>query len=264
MSATAPTGSGARLEEALARSSVYRLLSEVALYPGAGDGGPIAEREDRRAEVEAACQILSEAGYAAEVLGPLAELGSLFLAAQSELVGAEYVRVFGHTVSKVCPPYEAQYGSPHIFEQTNTLADLAGFYRAFGLRVREGGGERLDHVGIELEFMHFLAFKEAYALECHGPDRAASCREAQQKFVRDHLGTWLDDFAVRLVRQAGSGPLRLYGEVLRAFAAAELVYLAVTPTRRKTLEPPPAFTGSLPCGASCAPIPRALGGREAS
>lgn len=248
-----PQESSGRLEQALARSTVYRLLSEVSLYPGWAGGAEQRQpdgRGERRVVLDDACEVLSRAGYTPAALGRIAELARAFLEAGADVPADEYVRIFGHTVSTRCPPYETEYGRPHIFGQTEALADLAGFYRAFGLEVRPGAGERPDHVGIELEFMHVLTYKEAYALEHHGAERADLCREAQRKFLRDHLGTWVQDFAPRLARCAGSGLYRLYAEALDCYVAAELAYLEVAPARHKSLEP----HGQLPEPPSCGPI----------
>lgn len=115
----------------------------------------------------------------------------------------EYVRVFGHTISAECPPYETQYGGAHVFQQTQNLGDIAGFYRAFGLEISDQVKERLDHVATELEFMAFLAFKQAYALTSGSEDKAEVCREAQRKFLNDHLCPWVPLFTKRLEAKGG-------------------------------------------------------------
>src|SRR3989304_5935155 len=62
-----------------------------------------------------------------------------------------------------CPPYETEYGRRHGVGQAQGLADIAAFYNAFGLTT-SAGGERVDHVSAELEFLAVLAPKEALAL----------------------------------------------------------------------------------------------------
>ena len=46
------------------------------------------------------------------------------------------------------------------------MGDIAGFYKAFGVELSKDIHERLDHLSVEFEFMHFLAYKESYS-RCH-------------------------------------------------------------------------------------------------
>ena len=62
-------------------------------------------------------------------------------------------------------PYETEYGNEALFQQPQELGDLMGFYRAFGLAMKQDRRERADHISCECEFLMFLALKEAYALE---------------------------------------------------------------------------------------------------
>ena len=39
------------------------------------------------------------------------------------------------------------------------MGDIAGFYSAFGVQLSQDIHERLDHLSVELEFLHFLATK---------------------------------------------------------------------------------------------------------
>lgn len=67
----------------------------------------------------------------------------------------------------------------------NILADIAGFYRAFGLNAV---GERVDHISVELEFMSFLLIKEALAPD---KEKAEICMDALKKFFNEHIVTWI-------------------------------------------------------------------------
>jgi nitrate reductase assembly molybdenum cofactor insertion protein NarJ len=158
---------------ALRRSQLYRFLADALLYPA----------EDWLCDVpllEPALDELNLSHY--RLRGSALDLADL---------QAEHRRVFGLTGS-LC--YETEYGLPHEFRQSQEMADIAGFYRAFGF---ENGGlirERPDYLSTELEFMHTLTLKEVYAREAGEQEHLEVCVDAQRKFLRDHLAHWLPLF----------------------------------------------------------------------
>jgi hypothetical protein len=117
-------------------------------------------------------------------------------------------------------PYETSYeprpgvsgGKPF------QLADIAGFYRAFGFEV---SGERPDHIVPELEFAALLCAKEAYARICGEEEGAEVCAEARRKFMSEHLGAWLPQLSQRISEHAPRSALSALVEVAMALAAAE-------------------------------------------
>jgi len=147
----------------------------------------------------------------------------------------DHTRVFGLVVSKECPPYEIQY-CPQTFSvyRSQRLADIAGFYHAFGVTTGRDVPERPDHIGCELEFLAWLVAKEGYARSQEGdewPDRIEVCRDAQRHFVSEHLAWWVPAFAHALAERARSlEPRSEFHEAL-ATALATLV-----PIERAVLE----------------------------
>ncbi len=143
-----------------------------------------------------------------------------------------YLATFGHAARGSCPLNEIEYGdlkADPLF-QPHRLADLAAFYRAFGLEVADEAGERHDHICLELEFMCVLAAKEAWALEHQlDADQLAQCCEAQKKFLREHLGRWTPAFTRRLAAATHEPTLRALAEFTRAFIESECVRFGVTP-----------------------------------
>ncbi|MBI2294501.1 MAG: molecular chaperone TorD family protein [Betaproteobacteria bacterium] len=166
-------------------------------------------------------------------------------------IEASHLRCFGHTISKECPPYEGEYGQAHIFQKTQALADIAGFYRAFGLEPAADAHERADHISVELEFMHFLCRKEAYAQQRgHAPERIAQSREAQATFLREHLGRWAPEFARRLRAKDDRGLYGRLSELLDAYVRSELRAAGVEPAaicRLPLAHQPEDALGAGPC-----------------
>ncbi len=192
-----------------ARGGVYRLLSAAFAFPDEAAWARLWGEENRRA-----LQTLATQGVDLETaLGAFSDLGR-------ERFVAEHVAVFGHTVGGGdLPPYESPYGATNLFQEADYMADIAGFYRAFGLESSEASPERPDHITVELEFMQFLAAKEVYALESGWDEKAQVCREAQKVFLKEHLGRWAPTFLHRLAERAK-------GNVFESIANAAAVWIA--------------------------------------
>lgn len=142
---------------------------------------------------------------------------------------AEHRRVFSNVITLDCPPYETLFGNDHVFAQSHTMGDIAGFYKAFGVELSKDIHERLDHLSVELEFMHFLAYKESYAL-CHdGPEKTQIVIDAQSKFVKNHIGRWVPLFSKMLAKKADSGLFRYVADLCASWIDFETAYLNVNP-----------------------------------
>lgn len=139
---------------------------------------------------------------------------------------AEYTRLL--VTDLVCPHYEADYVSSHVFMTSQSIANVAGFYAAFGLRTADDARERADGIAVELDFMNFLATKEAHALSREERRNAALCRRAQTRFFSNHLGRWGRPFAQMLAHRTR---ILFHGELARlleAFLIDEADYLGLT------------------------------------
>jgi DMSO reductase family type II enzyme chaperone len=163
-----------------------------------------------------------------------------------------YVVAFGHAARGDCPLNEIEYGDLNAdpLFQPHRLADLAAFYRAFGLQVADDAAERPDHIGLELEFMAVLAAREAYALEQQfDNDLLLVCRDAQKKFLREHLGRWSPAFARRLERKASDETLGALARFLADFVGAECARFGVRPGSEDLLLRPVDEAAETLCGS---------------
>lgn len=232
-------------ELAISRAARYELLARTLAYPSAehldvlrGYVAPAAA--GRAADPPALSDAVTRLARALDA--PLAELRDA------------HTHVFTHIEPEDCPPYESGYGPADVFRQTEVMADVAAFYRAHGLRVGGTERERPDHVCTELEFLAFMARKEAHALDCLGADEVDECRRTQVHFLRDHLGCWGPDFGRRVAAVARHPLPAAAGRLLATWLEADMAALGVEPIARLT-EPAPRPTPDEEdsCGATCAP-----------
>ncbi|MDO8545251.1 MAG: molecular chaperone TorD family protein [Opitutaceae bacterium] len=228
-SAAAREGTRRVADAGLARTLLHQFLARAFDDPGIETWAWLTSTDTHAAVLAAV--------YSLEPGSPALEISAATLIARLRRDGFEsyqmaYVTAFGHAARGDCPLNEIEYGdlgADPLF-QPHRLADLAAFYRAFGLEVAAAAAERPDHIGMELEFMSVLAAKEAYA-RVHGldEDRCVLCRDAQKKFLREHLGRWAPAFARRLARAATDDALAALAEFMRDFILAECARFNLPP-----------------------------------
>jgi DMSO reductase family type II enzyme chaperone len=217
----------AAIDAAMARSFLYSCLSHAYSDPNEATWRSLSAR-DTQEWLGAAVRTIDDSPLTAAA----AHFQNALQSSPYELFLDAYLAAFGHAARGRCPLNEIEYGdlkADPLF-QPHRLADLAAFYRAFGLELGDGAAERHDHLCVELEFMCVLTAKEAYALEHQlDSDELAICRAAQKNFLRDHLARWTPAFARRLVRMAGPGALAALAELTRAFLEAECARTGIVP-----------------------------------
>lgn len=232
-------------ERALARAALYQLLSQATAYPSRETVRALALEDVPRARQ--AAPSLPE-----EVARHLTALDRSLEDTDADQLQAAHRRVFTHVLSLDCPPCETFYTARHLFQETEELSDIAGFFRAFGLEMADK--QRLDHISVELEFMQFLTYKEAYAILHHGPAKARFCRTVQRKFMEEHLGRWALQFAELLRRKAGGGYFGCVASLAEALVTAEIGFLRARP-EAYTVNPSWRTKGSeefeCPAGGGC-------------
>jgi TorA maturation chaperone TorD len=95
-------------------------------------------------------------------------------------------------------PYASFYLSPSRALMTEDTLDVRRRYLQAGVAVRELDHTPDDHLGVELEFLHFLTLQAAQAAErgdAAAHDRALARRA---EFVREHAARWMPQFAEAL------------------------------------------------------------------
>jgi len=108
-------------------------------------------------------------------------------------------QVFGLLISKDCPPYETEYlplrDTTYLSQQ---MADISGFYRAFGLEPDKTRPERVDHLSLELDFVGHLLTRMLCSSRSFDPRSGQHFEVAEsalKEFFECHLGRWVSLFA---------------------------------------------------------------------
>ncbi len=186
----------------MARQSLYRFTAITLLDPKAGSWEQLDASRQNALLSEAATLIRDLPAANLDKLGlgerPLSTLDPAHVLARLPdtclKLNEEFENTFGLLVSNACPPYETEYiNSKYAFQRSNSLADVSGYYRAFGLTVSATYAERPDHIAKELEFMAFLVGLERQAASGDASvrqQRLEVCRDAQARFLREHVAWW--------------------------------------------------------------------------
>ena len=150
-----------------------------------------------------------------------------------EKIMNEFVDVFGHTLSKQIAPYALEHlKNSDVFFRTQKLADLNGFYKAFGMEVESI--ERADHISTQTEFLSFLLLKELLAFQNDLHDEKEVCEKAFVDFNHDHFLDWVEMFAENLAAHVDSGFYSVAGRFLREFLRKEKSQLHTTKGLQKS------------------------------
>ncbi len=170
--------------------------------------------------------------------------------ARAEMLRECHTQLFGHAVRGTCPPYELEYERGDIPQQSAELADIAGFYSAFGMEQQAAAHERADHATVQFEFLSVLAAKEVYAIETNNVEGRQVLQHAEKAFLADHIARWVPAMATRLLDADPEGFYGRLGGFMQAFIAAECEYFGVSCGPRllelRTIDP--QRDASIECG----------------
>lgn len=206
------------VHQTLLRAGVYETLAMGFAYP---EQQGIA----RLAEVSA----LVSAEVSAVAPGLATSIAIVAAAAQEvdiTSLASEHSRLFSGEV--VCSPYETEYETDP-FAKSRQLADISGFYQAFGMDISNDRRVMGDFIGIETEFMAILCRKEAHAVMSGWDERQQISLEAQRAFVKSHLGRWYQVFCTELRVNARSELYLGLAKLLESFVGMEIAALGVLP-----------------------------------
>ena len=205
--------------ESADRARVYRTLA--GLFRAPNDG--LVERL-QRVDLPQLRKALYRLGGEDDLLEAAECLARLLDEAQLQELTRSYNDAFDASGGLRCSPHETSHAPDTPQEalvRTFQLADIAGFYRAFGVEVVPET-ERVDHISAELEFMHLLAVKAALAQAEDDLEGARICRNAARSFLVDHLSRWYPRFC-ECLGESPTGPVyAAAGRLLERFLDLEM------------------------------------------
>lgn len=158
----------------------------------------------------------------------------------SEEIETTYRQLFGLTIiSQLCPPCEIEYEpNTELVYRCQRFADVAGFYRAFGVQSSARAGERLDHITAETEFLYLLLAKQVTALQAGNSEGCKVSRDAHREFFREHVGWWIPAFSRLLWHTAPPGFYRELATLTAGLSALERVSLKLPPFKTPAVPKP--------------------------
>jgi TorA maturation chaperone TorD len=189
----------------LAQADLVLLAARLMSAPGQIDPVVLDITDDQIGDLAEAAGTCRGSALAAAVRAVLREARC----SDPAMWQGEHTRLFEAAV--VCPINETAYVRR---DKGVILADICGFYNAFGFEPDETSGEKADHLICELEFAGVLLVMLGEAERVHDPEKIAVVRSALQDFLREHLGEWLGMFCERLSNTAATPLHRRCAEVL--------------------------------------------------
>ena len=201
-------------QELATRCSVYSLLARCLAMRSTWDAELV---EGLASESQAA-----PGGLAPALRAVAGEMRAALAAGPEELqaIDVDHARLFLGPFEIAAAPYESLYLDPEHRLMSVVSQAVEAAYREAGLAVGGDVRDAPDHICTELEFMHYLLFKQLHEQEpCWGA-RAS-------RFWEQHLGRWLPSLAAAI---GGAGAHPYYDKV--AALAQELVRIEgdVAPT----------------------------------
>lgn len=199
--------------QAGSRSRIYALLAQGFRFPDRALYESVVSGKFRASVAEAAAGL----PYTLPVGG---EWGS-GMALSFQEFETRYMQHFdvGSQDGAPCSLYEGESEGGRL----KVMEDLIRCYEHFGLRTASTARERPDHVATELEYMHYLTFKEADS-QARGKN-SQPYRQGQSDCLKVHLV----DFARRVAERIAPLKIPFYSDLAicaKAFCEAEFSYLS--------------------------------------
>lgn len=196
-----------RTRAVAARSQVYQLFGQLFIYPRAAGQQQFvhAGALEQLRRVRALLPYRVDAFHTLQAPPPDPDLP------------VTYTRLFDNCTGRSLMSLNEK---DHLGEPAQSIwEDLIRFYEHFGIRYELGvNKEWPDWIGIELEFMHYLAALEVAATS---EADARNFIAAQADFIDRHLARWVPRLCEALQKNTANTVYGAWAEALGAFVQAE-------------------------------------------
>ena len=186
------------------RAQIYKVLAECYYPPD--DDLMIGLKELAESPSALICRI-------AKIAGEVTEL---------EPLRVDHAKLFVGPYKLLAPPYGSVYLEDGKLMGHSTV-QVKNLYTEEGLEFIIK--ETADHVGVELEFMHFLITKTIEAADKSDYGKKRCYRNKQRSFIAGHLGQWVPAFAAKVEDAAKTDFYKILGNVTRRFVEEDLTEL---------------------------------------
>ncbi|MDH4163754.1 MAG: molecular chaperone TorD family protein [Nitrospirota bacterium] len=134
-----------------------------------------------------------------------------------EALLVEYARLFLGPNELLAPPYGAVYLDKGGILMGESTAKAVDFYKAEGLSMDQHYYNLPDHITAELEFMHYLTYREVEALEKNDTEKARYCLDRREAFMLTCLGSWVAPFCEKIKQGTDNEFYRALADCLSVF-----------------------------------------------
>jgi len=115
------------------------------------------------------------------------------------------------------PPYESLYRSLEASDGISFLVQVAEFYRYAQIDLLAERADRLDYLGLELDFMRLLCEEEIRSLDQGDTDEAEGFARLQHRFLQEHLLPWVPRYCESLLSHSTAGFYQGVAQLLLGF-----------------------------------------------
>jgi TorA maturation chaperone TorD len=186
----------------------FPVAADVAQTRIGADGPVAADCVDAAiAQVKAAAKKASEQAFVEELQ---TEFDKLY-----QVPGPDYVH-----------PWESPYTGPAETTFQPSTLDVRSYYHRAGFKLQAEKHFPDDHIGAMMDFLGNLS-QQAYDAYADGKDKdAAATLETQDKFVHEHVLTWVDVFATKTADHDEQGFYTAFARFAAAFVRFDVAILA--------------------------------------
>jgi len=201
-----------------ARSTLYGFVSTLFSDPESEKFSMMKNPEFQKMVLNSCLQF--DENNQSELSGAFQNVISMVSELNRETIQNENVSIFGHTLSKETAPYALEHlKSTDVFFRTQKLADLNGFYKAFGMEVESI--ERADHIATQTEFLSYLILKELVAIKKNLEEEIEICQKAFIDFHQEHFFDWAKMFSENIMEKVEGTFYPVAAEFLNIFLENE-------------------------------------------